>query len=272
MPGHSQVLGHVNKKALLWSAFFVAWLIALPLQADTCIPVGRGSEVVSRFVIDGDTLQLVDGRRVRLLGIDTPEIGRRGEPSEPFAQAARKRLEALVSKPGMRMHVGEAPRDRYGRTLAHLFAADGSNIEAQLLEEGLGFALVVPPNDRMADCHGVAERRARSADRGVWSRSPITPASVVKTGGFSVISGKIASVSEGGGYLWLDLDGPVTLRIGREELEVFQEAFGGTPRQWAGRTLEARGWVVDRQRQGQSLTAYKRFMLPVRHPFMLEFD
>lgn len=273
MPGRSQVLARqVNRKALLWSAFFVAWLIALPLQADTCIPGGRGSEVVSRFVIDGDTLQLVDGRRVRLLGIDTPEIGRRGEPSEPFAQAARKRLEALVSEPGLRLDVGEEPRDRYGRTLAHLFAADGRNIEAQLLEEGLGFALVVPPNDRMAACHGMAERRARSADRGVWSRSPVTPALAVKAGGFQLLRGQIESVSERGGHLWLDLDGPVTLRIGREELNVFQQAFGATPRLWAGRTLEARGWVVDRQRKGQSPTAYKRFMLPVRHPFMLEFD
>lgn len=263
----------MNRKALLWSAFFVAWLIALPLKADPCAPVGAGSDVAARFVIDGDTLELDDGRRVRLLGIDTPEIGRRGEPSEPFAQAARKRLEALASEPGLRLHVGEDPRDRYGRTLAHLFVADGGNIEALLLEEGLGFALVVPPNDQMIACHGTAERRARSAGRGVWARSPVVPAREVRAGGFTLISGRIASVNEGGGHLWLDLDGPVTLRIGREERHAFTHMLSGQPlERWVGRQVQARGWVVDRQRKRQSPTRYKRFMLPVRHPFMLEID
>tara|TARA_R110001592_G_scaffold67871_2_gene207953 strand:- start:12137 stop:12964 length:828 start_codon:yes stop_codon:yes gene_type:complete len=261
----------VNRKALLWSAFFIAWLIALPSQADPCAAVGAGSNVVSRFVIDGDTLELVDGRRVRLLGIDTPEIGRRGKSSEPFAQVARKRLEQLTQSSGLRMHVGEQPQDRYGRTLAHLFAADGRNIEAQLLEEGLGFALVVPPNDRLMTCHGMAERVARAADRGIWSRSPVMPAARVADGGFTLISGRITSVSEGGGHLWLDLDGPVTLRIGRDERVSFMDMLGNRPpANWVGRNVEARGWVVDRQRKGTSPAAYKRFMLPVRHPFMLE--
>lgn len=275
MPGRSKVLAarQVNKKALLWSAFFVAWLLAPALQAEPCAPIGKGSEVSSRFVIDGDTLELTDGRRVRLLGIDTPEIGRRGEPSEPFAQAAKKRLQQLVGGRGLRMYLGEEPRDRYGRILAHLHTADGSNIEAQLLEEGLGFALVVPPNDAMADCHGLAERRARLEKLGVWSRSPITRASAVKEGGVTIVSGRVKSVSEGGGHLWLDLDGPITLRIGRDERKAFAGSLKeGAPRSWVGRQVEARGWVVDRQRKGKSPTGFKRFMLPIRHPFMLEID
>ncbi|GGC96452.1 thermonuclease family protein [Halopseudomonas salina] len=224
-------------------------------------------------MIDGDTLELTDGRRVRLIGIDTPEMGRRGEPAEPFAQAAKKRLQQLVEASGLRMYTGEEPSDRYGRILAHLHAADGSNIEAQMLKEGLGFALVVPPNDAMADCHGLAERQARSLDRGIWSRSPVIRASALEEGGFTIIKGRVESASEGGGHLWLDLDGPVTLRIGRDEREAFDaNLIEGSPRRWVGRHVEARGWVVDRQRKGQSPKTYKRFMLPVRHPFMLEID
>lgn len=224
-------------------------------------------------MIDGDTLELTDGRRVRLIGIDTPEIGRRGEPSEPYAQAAKKRLQQLVEASGLRMHTGEEPRDRYGRILAHLHTADGNNIEAQLLEEGLGFALVVPPNAALADCHGRAERRARSLDRGVWSRSPVIRASAVEEGGFTIINGRVESASEGGGHLWLELDGPVTLRIGRDERKAFDASLmEESPGTWVGRQVEVRGWVVDRQRKGQSSKAYKRFMLPVRHPFMLEIN
>lgn len=263
----------MNRKALLWSAFFVAWLFAAPLQADPCAAVGKGADVSSRFVIDGDTLELADGRRVRLLGIDTPEIGRRGEPSQPYAQAARKRLQALVSEPGLRMHAGAEPLDRYGRTLAHLFGSDGRNIEAQLLEEGLGFALVVPPNDRMAECHGRAEARARVAERGVWSRSPVRAAVKVDAGGFALVRGRIVQVSEGGGHLWLDLDGPVTLRIDRDQRDAFNQLPDShAPQRWVGRSVEARGWIVDRKPRGQSPSRYKRFMLPIRHPFMLEID
>lgn len=263
----------MNRKALLWSAFFVACLITPALQANPCAPVGKDNDVTSRLVIDGDTLELADGRRVRLLGIDTPEIGRRGEPSEPYARAAKKRLQALVREPGLRMYVGEEPRDRYGRLLAHLFSGNGRNIEAQLLEEGLGFALVVPPNDRLVECHGLAETRARVAERGVWSRSPVVPASRVSEGGFALVRGQVVSVSEGGGHLWLDLNGPITLRIGRDERDAFSKGSAGRPSQrWVGRTVEARGWIVDRRPKERSPSRYKRFMLPLRHPFMLEID
>ena len=47
-------------------------------------------------VVDGDTLRLVDGRSVRLIGINTPELGRDGRKAEPFAVAAQRRLRALV--------------------------------------------------------------------------------------------------------------------------------------------------------------------------------
>lgn len=50
-----------------------------------------------RQVVDGDTLRLVDGRSVRLIGINTPEVGRKGRSSEPYAEAARRRLQALVN-------------------------------------------------------------------------------------------------------------------------------------------------------------------------------
>lgn len=274
MPGHSQVwVRQVNRKALLWSAFFVVCLVAPTLQADSCAPVGKGTVVTSRAVIDGDTLELSDGRRVRLLGIDTPEIGRRGEPSEPYAQAAKKRLQALVREPGLRMYVGEEPRDRYGRILAHLFSGDGSNIEARLLEDGLGFALVVPPNDRLANCHRQAEARARVVDRGIWSQSPVVPAAQIGEGGFALIRGRIVSVTEDGGYLWLDLDGPVTLRISREEHDALPGmSEARAPKRWIGRTVEARGWVVDRRPRAQTRSRYKRFMLPVRHPLMLDIE
>lgn len=57
----------------------------------------QAQQVVVRQVVDGDTLRLVDGRSVRLIGINAPEIGRKGRTSEPYAEAARRRLQALVN-------------------------------------------------------------------------------------------------------------------------------------------------------------------------------
>lgn len=269
MPGLAQVMAavHGKKKALLTGAFFVVWLLAPPLHAEVCQAPGPGQAVTSRMVIDGDTLELSDQRRVRLIGVDTPEIGRRGEPSQPFAQAAKQRLQQLVRQPGLRLHPGEQQHDRYGRMLGHLYGSDGQNVEAQLLREGLGFALAVPPNSALIDCHLAAEQEARSARRGLWQDSPVQTAARIDSGGFALVSGQVISANQAGGYLWLELDGPLVLRIGRDERKLFPS---GSPASWQGRQLEARGWVIDRRGQRSLKSGHKPFMLPLRHPSMLE--
>lgn len=261
------------RKAPQRGAFFVfiACLLvlpALPVLADTCrLPEGA-LPVGSQRVIDGDTLELDDGRRLRLIGIDTPEIGRRGEPSEPFAQAARRRLQQLVGSGQLHMLPGVESRDSYGRTLAHLFDGDGNNLEAQLLAEGLGFALAVPPNLALIECHARAERQARKEGKGLWGGSPVLAVKALDSGGFQLIGGRITRVERAGGYLWLDMQGPLALRIAERDRHYFQ---GLDPQGWVGRDIEVRGWVIDRRGQARVKTTDKPFMLPLRHPRMLEF-
>jgi hypothetical protein len=63
------------------------------------------------------------------------------------------------------------------------------------------------------------------------------------------------------------------LRIDRDQRDAFNQLPDShTPQRWVGRSVEARGWIVDRKPRGQSPSRYKRFMLPIRHPFMLEID
>ncbi len=258
-----------KKKALLTGAFFIACLLAPPLHAEVCQAPGPGQAVTSHRVIDGDTLELSDQRRVRLIGVDTPEIGRAGEPSQPFAQAAKKRMQQLARQPGLRLHLGEQQQDRYGRTLAHLYGPGGQNIEAQLLSEGLGFALAIPPNTALIECHMAAERQARKARRGLWRDSPVQSAAGVNSGGFALVKGQVVSANEAGGYLWLELDGPLVLRIAQDERRLFA---AGPPASWKGRQLQARGWVIDRRGHRSLKPGHKPFMLPLRHPSMLEIQ
>ena len=254
-----------SKKALHWGAFFIAWLLALPALAGACDSLPDvGESVVSRYVIDGDTLELVDGRRVRLIGINTPEIGRRGTPSEPYAQKARAELERLASAAGLRLLVGEDARDDYGRTLGHLFDIHGANIEAQLLRSGMGFAIGIPPNLALLDCHLQQESLAREAGLGVWQQAPVIRAAKVRAGGFQVVRGRVLSIERAGRYIWIDLDGPLVLRMPA----VDRHQFDGVD-DWAGRSLEVRGWIVDRKNQPRG---HAQFMLPLREPRMISFD
>lgn len=252
------------QKALHWGAFFIVWILAGPAVAELCgiQASARPVAVISKYVIDGDTLELTDGRRVRLIGIDTPEIGYRGQPSEPFAKKARAELERLVKGADLQLVVGKQSKDRYGRTLGHLYV-DGVNLEAQLLRDGLGFAVGIAPNLALLDCHMQQEALARQKRLGLWESSPVKPAAKVASGGFQVIRGQVVRIERTGRYVWLDLDGPVTLRLNSAGLERF-----GDVAKWTGRTLEVRGWVVERKpRRG-----HKRFMLPLIEPRLTHLE
>lgn len=128
------------------------------------VALGGGDEdtVVVNRVIDGDTIDVdIDGEntRVRLLNIDTPEIGHNGEPSECFAEEAKQYLEGRLPK-GMevRLEYDSERTDKYGRTLAGVFI-DDDFINADVAAEGLATAVVIGGNDKFYD-------EARNAERG----------------------------------------------------------------------------------------------------------
>lgn len=147
------------QKAPLVGAFMgVIW--HFPALAFCPLP-DRPQQVAVRQVVDGDTLRLVDGRSVRLIGINAPEIGRNGRTSEPYAEAAKRRLQALVKASDGRVGLvpGIDAKDKYGRTLAHIYSRSGDNLEAQLLGEGLGYRVAVAPMCASAAANSSPSRR-----------------------------------------------------------------------------------------------------------------
>ena len=259
-----------RKKASHWGAFFVACLLALPVFAqshdDPCVMPAGAEAVQTQRVTDGDTLRLRDGRRVRLIGINSPELGRNGKPSEPYAQAARRALQALAEDATLYLVTGSEATDRYGRTLGYLFDEQGRNLEAQLLARGMGYAVAIPPNVAMVACHAAAEQVARNAHLGLWQEQPVVATSDLRSGGFHLVRGKVSAVNRAGNTLWVDLEGPLTLRF----VAADSEAFGSLPdRSWIGAELELRGWIIDRQNWGGMRPGFRRFMLNVRHPLQI---
>jgi endonuclease YncB( thermonuclease family) len=220
-------------------------------------------------VVDGDTLRLSDGRNVRMIGLNTPELGKQGRSDEPFAVAARKRLEALVAASDGRVGLvpGKESKDHYGRTLAHVYGADGANLEAQMLAEGLGFQVAVAPNVDLVACQQAAERNARQAGLGVWRQSPVLKAEQIVTSGFAVLSGRVSKVQRNRGGVWIELQDSVVLRVAPNLLARFDV---NSLESLKGKQIEARGWVLDRSRRGGLKEGQARWMLPLTDPAMLQ--
>ena len=122
-------------------------------------------------MIDGDTLILAGGRRVRLLGIDAPEMERDGRPAQFLAHKAKAYLAQLTRGKKVRLEYGPLRYDHYGRVLAHVFLADNTLVEAALLRQGLAHVYLHPPNLGYRGVLLAAQKEAMEARRGVWRQA-----------------------------------------------------------------------------------------------------
>ena len=141
-----------------------------PLTPGSPAATADGSgRVVS--ITDGDTLRLeVDGveLRVRLVGIDTPEVYPDVECFGPEAEAALTELAPRGST--LSFAYDRDPRDRYDRELMYLFTADGTFINYELVAQGFAEAVLFEPNDRYYDDLVAAERNAQADGLGLWGQ------------------------------------------------------------------------------------------------------
>ncbi|NWE86621.1 thermonuclease family protein [Pseudomonas reactans] len=258
------------KKASLVGAFFVPgiWLSLAQAEVFCPAPASLVPEEVQR-VVDGDTVRLTDGRSVRMIGLNAPETGKKGRPDEPYAVAARQRLQVLVDASDGRVGLvpGRESKDRYGRTLAHLYGADGENLEARLLAEGLGFQVGVAPNTDLVACQQAAESSARDTRSGLWRQSPVQNVTRLKQSGFALVSGRVNKIERNRGGIWIELQGSLVLRIAPDLVRQFDVA---TLSGLQGKAIEARGWVQDRAKRGGLKSGQARWLLPLTDPSMLK--
>jgi micrococcal nuclease len=135
----------------------------------------RSDPVLVRAVFDGDTIDVDSIGRVRLLGIDAPEIGRGFDTAAPFGREARDRLTQLVLHRWVRLEHEGALFDVYNRRLAYVLTEDGQFVNAVLLREGLARISVRLPLTRLPELRR-AESDAQSFRRGMWGTAPQLPA------------------------------------------------------------------------------------------------
>jgi micrococcal nuclease len=151
------VLNTRNRRLLLFLGLLVVALVGRVATSDSDAQPGR---IVKR-IVDGDTVTLRDGERVRLLAIDTPERG------EPLYKDAGLHLAQLVEGREVRLEFGPRRRDSYHRLLAHLWLGDTLISEAMLAS---GYARYYPWKDDTLHRNALlsAQTEARKAKRGIW--------------------------------------------------------------------------------------------------------
>ena len=231
-------------------------------QDPACAPETSASRVTVAYVIDGDTVILGDGEHLRMIGIDTPELGRDGEPDQPGAAAARDWLRTRLGPGSPVLAVDDHEnRDRHGRLLRHLFLPDGTNLQASLLAEGLATPLVIPPSLRYLPCYQQASDTAREARTGLWGRHEYQSTDpfllAPDTRGFRIIRDRVVQVHWTRGGAWLELSGPLSMTIPAADFAEFnRNAIAALP----GQRAEFRGMVYP---YGGRLRLY------LRHPVNL---
>ncbi len=173
----------MNKRKLVLPASIILTILyfalpyvqkAEPASSKSQVVIPPGSYLVQK-VVDGDTVELkVDGRlqRIRLIGMDTPEVVDPRKVVQCFGREASARAHKLLENKVVRMEqdvqVGE--RDKYGRLLAYLFLPDGSNYAQGMITDGYAHEYTYQGQFYKYQAEfKQAEQEARDANRGLWA-------------------------------------------------------------------------------------------------------
>lgn len=222
------------------------------------------SAVVSS-VHDGDTVRLKDGRKIRLIGINAPELARGDNPEQAFATNARDQLRQLIASNDnqVKLVYGKERQDRYKRTLAHLFLPDNQNLQAALIKRGLATASAYPPNTAFSECYRQVEQIARCQSLGIWSDENYATKKSTEletdAEGFHIVSGQVERVSESDKGIWLFLDGGLMIGIRTADLPNFDS---NKLKSLHGQKVIVRGWLHPKNKVKKGV----KFYLRLRHP------
>jgi len=121
-----------------------------------------------KWVNDGDTIVLSDGRHVRYIGINAPEIAHENLKAEAFGYAAKKYNQSIVQSKKVRLEFDKEKYDRYGRLLAYIYLSDGTFINKEMIEKGFAYLLPRSPNLKYEKMFLQTQRDAMSTKQGMW--------------------------------------------------------------------------------------------------------
>lgn len=151
--------------------FLIAFLFYI-FYEDLTVPIQSRNDDVVRVIkiYDGDTIGVLLGQkeeRVRLIGIDAPEVGQR-----PWGKRAKQYMKGILDDSDwkVRLEFDIELRDKYNRLLAYVWTEDGRMINLLMLENGFAMLFTVPPNLKYVESLKVAQKKARQKGIGIWGK------------------------------------------------------------------------------------------------------
>ncbi len=241
----------------------VLTLAALSAGVFSFVGGRAGTGTIVTRVFDGDSILISDGREIRYIGIDAPETGG-NRPPEHGGIEAREINERLVLGKEVRLELDVEHEDRYGRTLAYVYAGD-TMVNRELVREGAAPAVAYPPNLAHRDELMSAMIDARREGRGLWADTSSWMVDINNASSFigesKTVVGRVLSVGEAGAGVFLNF-GPdyktdFTAFIPRKDLVYFNgDRIVDLADYYRSKTVEVTGTVVSKN--GPSIT--------VRHP------
>jgi micrococcal nuclease len=120
-------------------------------------------------VIDGDTIELENGEKVRYIGINTPEIHHPKKSVECFGKEAAKKNEELVLGKKVRLEKDVSETDKYKRLLRYVYLEDGIMVNRQLIQDGYACLDTFPPDVKFSVEFKTAMQEAREQKKGLWA-------------------------------------------------------------------------------------------------------
>lgn len=212
-----------------------------------------------RSVMDGDTLYLDSGLKVRLSAIQAPKLplGRKGFESWPLGEESKATLKKLTTGKTLQLYYGGERRDRYDRALAQIYSLNSKGQKDIWLQEEmvrLGMARVYTWPDTFQDSNKLyaAEIKARDAKRGIWNddyyriRGPEPNALAQDIDSYQIVQGVITSAADVRGQIYLnfgaDYKTDFTIAISKRNRKRFEKA-GLNLLKLEGATVRVRGWI-----------------------------
>lgn len=119
-------------------------------------------------VIDGDTVEIEGGERVRYVGINSPEAANSQKQAECFSQEATEKNKSLVEGKTVRLEKDATDRDKYGRLLRYVYVGD-TFVNLELVAQGFAHVRIYPMDNRYQRQLIDAQKEAKSSARGLWS-------------------------------------------------------------------------------------------------------
>ncbi len=208
-------------------------------------------------VYDGDTVLLSNNKKIRLLGINTPEVEGRHKSAQVGGEEAKQWLLMRLKNRKVRLETDIEKQDKYGRYLAHIFTEDKLHINLELVRKGLASVNIYPPNLKFSNALLQAQKQAEIDFIGIWSYPEYLPKQVTEIKhssykGWQRIVGRIESIRYTRKYSYLNLSDSFSLKINQKLLPLFPDLNS-----YIGKKVEVRGWINRNK---------NRYSMIIRHP------